>query len=90
MHAHAYAKQGKITPFYQFTPRAELAGVPPAVSRGAAAGVDFPPWECKRPVAVKFARMITRKPAGSPAGRGNPSRSEDAPISPPWRAAVDG
>jgi hypothetical protein len=34
-HVHAHTRRGKTAPFCPFTARAELAGVPPTVSRGA-------------------------------------------------------
>jgi hypothetical protein len=46
-HTCMRAPGGARSPLFAcLPPRAELAGVPPAVSRGAAAGVGFPPWEC--------------------------------------------
>jgi hypothetical protein len=44
-----------------FPSHAELAGVPPAVSRGLTARVDFSPQECERPVVVEFAHLFVRK-----------------------------
>jgi hypothetical protein len=80
-HAHTltYARQGKVPLFVSSPPRAELASVSLAVDRGVAAREGFPPWKCNRPVAIEFVCLVASKPAWSPTGRGDPSRSDKLP-----------
>jgi hypothetical protein len=66
-------------PIASLPPRAELDSVPLTVDRGVAAGEGFPPRESKSSVAVEFACLFAHKPAWSPAGCGDPSRSGELP-----------